>query len=169
MAASEPAPSKGAWAVAAVRRAKISLRDVCTVGCRARAGGGHLSCQPRPQSLASGAPLQTGSGTCAATAAVLHLRLRSRLPSPGMCVGHSWRFVARLAAGCPAAPCLRATFWLSSALGAPHPMLLGGGSAVWAVGPRPIPGDLASARLFPALWSSAGVLIVAVQVKRAHP
>ena len=72
-----------AFAGAAWHRAKQSLRDVCT-GCTvARTGGGHLVCQPRPQSRASGDTLQTGVGTGETTSGAMRERLVSRLWAAG--------------------------------------------------------------------------------------
>ena len=103
-----------------MRRAKSSLREVCLDGTcirrGARPGGGHLSCQPRPQSLASGAGLQTGSGTRAGASAAARERLTPRSAVHIWCVVGWRRFPASRA------PVLQSRLWLCAPLsGAPHP------------------------------------------------
>ena len=109
-AASDPFPSERGGVVATVRRANSSLREVChdcICDCRgARPGGGHLSCQPRPQSRAFGAGLQTGSGTPAWASAAARERLTPRSAVHVWCVGGWRRFPASRVTGRPIAPVL---------------------------------------------------------------
>ena len=77
--------------MAAWHRAKRSLREVCTGCAVARTGGGHRVCQPRPQSLASGATLQTGVGSGERTSGVSLRRLGARPWSSGRNVGPALR------------------------------------------------------------------------------